>query len=917
MPDDLQAWFPPSDPRPPADSPFARALAAMGEALAAGDPVAVPPFAGIGSRIVVRWLYRALLAGRRGWVPLVCIDPRRVEHPREVLLESLDEAAGGWLWLEAGWERVWKQATVEQGARNRRTRLLFAAAAEEVPVEPATARRLEQLDGFHMVASDPSIDRLRRAALAHCRADGLLYFSGPPGTGKRSLARWAHARLDDGRPLRWVRAGNQGHIGHGGWSLYEELGQLTAAQLEPLREQLQGDNRHVSPREPDEEVPPRPDAPGLDAIVGESPALRRVLAKAARYARSRLPILIRGESGCGKELLAEAVHTLSGRRGRFVAIDLSAKNANLVESELFGHVPGAFTGARTARKGALIEADGGTIFLDELGNLSFATQAKLLRFLESRKIQPVGSDKSQAVDVRVIAATNADLEDMVCDGSFRRDLLYRFNPNAALVLPPLRERVEDVVPLARTFVARAVDGTPPRIDPEAAAILEGWSWPGNIRELRHVVESAVVEAGGGDIGASALRGLIDATQGAAPLIATSSDSEALAAHCALLPGELRQLTAISLRFPTLAERGPNAVRNAVLAQLDGRPIRRVALRALERYSWWGNLFELRSCMDALKANQPGEVDLSAVQDQLPELLAGESRAPIRVLLFPAVLPGGVVRGLEQSFSEPALMVGRAAHLDELRPDDELGGAAGRRLRRRWSLISTIIGDIEPAFLPVDFLAKLSRAHLILTREQSGLCVNVLPGVFLRTLAGPLSNNELFEIEPGGSADVGEAGEVVILDEDGEHPYLRFFVFVGEIASHDWADRLGRRMTGTPNERTVGAPKDGARTWMLNAKERRALGDLVIESLTSPRPFATSLREGSAHWARTGRTELWKLAECIDSAHPTQSCARLVAFTENEVFRRELGSRLKRLEDPGEAWGKLPTRLRRAVPRPDS
>ncbi len=915
-PIDSSGWFPPSDPQPSPDSPFAETMHAIGSALADGSPVPVPSFVGVTAREVVRWLYRARLACGRGWVPLVCIDPRRVAHPREVMLEATDEAAGGWLWLEAGWQRHWDAAALQLRTHNRHTQLLLASDQEPVPVAPSVAQRLIRLDRFHLVASDPSIDRLRRAALAHCRADGLLFFSGPPGTGKRSLARWAHAQLGDARPLGWVRGGGSGPA-RGRWTLYEELGQLSAAQLEPLRELLQDGNRHVLPGVHDEDVPARPDEPGLAAIVGQSPALCRVLAKAARYARSRLPILIRGESGCGKELLAEAVHSLSRRGGRFVAIDLSAKNVNLVESELFGHVPGAFTGARTARKGALVEADGGTIFLDELGNLSLASQAKLLRFLESRTIQPVGSDKSQDVDVRVIAATNADLEDMVCSGSFRRDLLYRFNPNAALVLPPLRERVEDIVPLARTFIARCLDAGPvPRIEPEAAAMLESWSWPGNIRELRHVAESAVVEAEGGDISARALRRLIDASSGPAPVIATCSDAATLAAHSSLLPGELRQLTAISLRFPTLAERGRSAVRNAVLAQLDGRPIRRAALRALERYPWWGNLFELRSCMEALKANQPGEVDLSGVQDQLPELLTGESRAPIRVLLFPSVLPGGVVRGLEQSYSEAALVVGRASQFDELRPGEELGAAAPERLlRRRWSVIHSIIGDIIPACLPVDFLAKLSRAHLILTREHSGLCVHVLPGVSLQTLAGPLANDELFEIEPGASVSLEEAGEVVVLAEDGQQPYLRFFVFAGDAASHDWADRLGQRMAGTPNDRTVGAPRGGHKAWQLNSGERRALGDLVVEALSSARPFATTLREGAAHWTSGGGHRLWRLAEYLDSAHPTQSCARLVAFGDNEILRRELRSRLGRLEDPLAAWSQLPTRLRSAVPQP--
>ncbi len=234
-------------------------------------------------------------------------------------------------------------------------------------------------------------------------------------------------------------------------------------------------------------------------IVGKSPALGKVLALVETVAPTPSTVLILGETGTGKELVARAIHDRSPRRGRpLVKVNCSAISAGLVESELFGHVRGAFTGAVGARTGRFEVADGGTIFLDEVGELPPETQVKLLRVLQEREIEPVGSSEPRRVDVRVIAATNRDLEQEVAAGRFRADLYFRLNV-FPIVMPPLRERAGDVPLLAHFFadrfareLARPID----RIAPEALQRLQGYAWPGNVRELQNVIERAVVLARG-------------------------------------------------------------------------------------------------------------------------------------------------------------------------------------------------------------------------------------------------------------------------------------------------------------------------------------------------------------------------------------------------------------------------------------
>lgn len=228
-------------------------------------------------------------------------------------------------------------------------------------------------------------------------------------------------------------------------------------------------------------------------LVGRSEAFVQVMKLVGRVAVTNLPVLITGESGTGKELIARAIHLRSPRAAEpFVAVNCGAIPAELIESELFGHVRGSFTGATVDRLGLWEEADGGTVFLDEITETTPAFQVKLLRALQEGEIRRVGSNRLVHVDVRVIAASNRDAEQAQREGALRQDLLYRLNA-VTIHLPPLRERREDILPLARHFASRVMrPGTlPVSFSPEALRLLEQYSWPGNIRELENAVVRAV------------------------------------------------------------------------------------------------------------------------------------------------------------------------------------------------------------------------------------------------------------------------------------------------------------------------------------------------------------------------------------------------------------------------------------------
>jgi len=259
---------------------------------------------------------------------------------------------------------------------------------------------------------------------------------------------------------------------------------------------------------PASQVSSRPPAEvALPPIVGASPRMQRLLRLVGRVAPTDSTVLILGESGTGKELVARSLHVLSKRsRGPFVPVNLGALPESLMEGELFGSARGAYTGATSDRKGLVEAAHGGTLFLDEIGDMPLPTQVKLLRTLENNEVRRLGENTPRLVDVRVIAATNRDLQSMVADGRFRGDLYYRLNV-VQIELPPLRERPEDIGLLASFFLERGARRTGRqglRFTPEAMALLAHHAWPGNVRELENAVAHAMAVTEGDVLGAADL-----------------------------------------------------------------------------------------------------------------------------------------------------------------------------------------------------------------------------------------------------------------------------------------------------------------------------------------------------------------------------------------------------------------------------
>ncbi|MEC7525375.1 MAG: sigma 54-interacting transcriptional regulator [Myxococcota bacterium] len=288
-------------------------------------------------------------------------------------------------------------------------------------------------------------------------------------------------------------------------------------------------------------------------LFGRSLAMQRARGEVARVAARDMPVLVLGESGAGKELVARALHARSGRKGALVAVNCGALPPDLVESELFGHVAGAFTGASKPSEGLFVAASGGTIFLDEIGEMPLAVQPKLLRVLATGEVRPVGGSQARAVDARVVAATNRDLRAEVEAERFRGDLFARLT-GWTIALPPLRARREDVLPLAARFLAR--EGAPERIEPDAVEALLLHRWPFNVRELEQVCSAIAVRAAGAD--------------------------EVLLDH---LPAELRG--AVELRRPVAAVGAPPI---SLSVRPDGTPTADELSRVLRHYG--GNIAQV-------------------------------------------------------------------------------------------------------------------------------------------------------------------------------------------------------------------------------------------------------------------------------------------------------------------------------------
>jgi two-component system response regulator HydG len=308
-------------------------------------------------------------------------------------------------------------------------------------------------------------------------------------------------------------------------------------------------------------------------LVGSSPPMRELCTKLAKIADNDAAVLLTGDSGTGKELVARAIHGASGRsKGPFVAINCAAMPAQLLESELFGHAKGAFTDAKTAKVGLFQAATGGTIFLDEIGELPLEIQPKLLRVLQERSVRPVGANSEVKIDARVISATNRDLEGMIDDQRFREDLYFRINV-LAIMLPPLRARGGDILVLARHFLERIAQRSGrqvPALTAEAAQKLMAYPWPGNVRELENCMEYAVALASTGEIAVADLPDKIRAFR-PTQIVLSSSD-----------PGQLVTLEELERRYVTRVVESVDG-NKAAAARVLGIE-RRTLYRMLER---WG------------------------------------------------------------------------------------------------------------------------------------------------------------------------------------------------------------------------------------------------------------------------------------------------------------------------------------------
>jgi DNA-binding NtrC family response regulator len=260
------------------------------------------------------------------------------------------------------------------------------------------------------------------------------------------------------------------------------------------------------------------DVSGFEGVIGTSPAMRKVIQTARQVAPSDIPVLITGESGTGKELIARAIHNISRRRkARLVAMNCAGFSPTILEDELFGHVRGAFTDARTDRPGRFEHANHGTLFLDEIGDMPQDMQAKLLRVLENGEVVRLGSNEPMRVDVRLVSATNKDLDQMIADKLFREDLYFRIK-GATIHIPPLRERREDIPLLIHYFLQQASEkyGKPIEgLEPEAQQVLMSYGWPGNVRQLKNAIENMVVMSTRPKLGADTIPGEIRPTAGAA------------------------------------------------------------------------------------------------------------------------------------------------------------------------------------------------------------------------------------------------------------------------------------------------------------------------------------------------------------------------------------------------------------------
>jgi PAS domain S-box-containing protein len=396
--------------------------------------------------------------------------------------------------------------------RLRAEREVRAREAQLARLIESTMDAIVQLDGeLRVTQMNPAAERSFELPSEHAQGVALSQLASAADTAKlKELGRKLLERPAQERSL-WVPGGLTARAAGGGTfpaeatlSVFELDGQHHFTLiLRSTKDRLEAERRIVSLTDEAEYLRTELRELGRSGeIVGRSDKLAEVLAEVRQVGPADTTVLLFGETGTGKELFARALHEASRRRERpLIKVNCAAIPATLIESEFFGHERGAFTGATTKRDGRFTLADGGTIFLDEVGELPLELQSKLLRVLQEGEFEPVGSSRTRKVDVRVVAATNRDLKKAAAEGKFREDLYYRLSV-FPLTLPPLRERGDDVVLLAEIFARQFAARAGKRLEPisaDAAARLRSYAWPGNVRELQNVIERAVITASGGQL----------------------------------------------------------------------------------------------------------------------------------------------------------------------------------------------------------------------------------------------------------------------------------------------------------------------------------------------------------------------------------------------------------------------------------
>lgn len=898
------------------DVSWHKVIAQLLEDLEMKQRITLPRIRGLTPLLFARWLYRSWLERYRSWGPFMAISEEHLEDER---IPGWEMARGGFLFLDTPSPHL--ESALEQAIDSGEIKLLLPAAedADELDAPRSWRSRARRMDAYHDLATDPALARVRRSLRSHCKSASPVHLRGEHGVGKARLAMWAHAVLDD-RPLSHMR-GDQGRHTPGQWMLFEEVGELGDEQRGLLDETIRAQDLMLGCWPHAAHKKRRPAHPELSALVGHNATFVELLWNLVALAPRKIPILLTGEPGVGKEVLARAIHDLSHCQGEFVAVDMGAIPPSLFESELFGHKRGAFTDAKKDRQGAFLRARGGTLFLDEIGNLSLELQVKLLRVLQERRVTPVGADRAQTIDCRIVTATNANLEALANRGKFRFDLLGRLNA-ATLRVPPLRQRRDDIEALARSFASkhRELHEDRPWCEDEVLELLLDHTWPGNIRELSNIIDFACAVTPEGELlSPDALGPLAPSQNRATPVLSTHSGESSLERDFSFDPSTIRALCATTLELPPLRERGKTSKRHLILQGLAGRPITRPALHALESYPWWGNLRELSANLAVLTSLAPGPIDLAKLNESLPHLLGAAASAPITILLSPTRDPRGEIAGLTWEVDAGAVLIGRAGQLEHI----SRGARAGDARSREWlDFIQERLPDgSEPHCLEIPFMRRLSRAHALLRHGREGLEIFQMPGVRLEVHARALGDRARSVASDTRSISLGQAGEVCFVHPRTEQVYLQLFVFSGELARLEFGakaleihEQLEQQHERTLSDTTHHEPReeeeeDPLYRWTLEEEEAEMLVDICAN-------FSGGMFKQHVMLCLESyrdRPELARLVDYLERApRMSQYITRLFSYEHNTLLREMLSDKAADHPDAATWLELLPVGVRRTL-----